>query len=470
MSDKLTKFSQERSLSVLCFDDQNCILVRDILSNDLLDEPYRTVAIKAIDYINQYGQAPKEYLPDLLEDKLIDPKEGPVYRDLIQLLYSSKENLNSQYVIDGLKEFVKEKTFENAFIKAAPFIQKHDIAKAQEILDEAKSLDVSLFDPGIKITDLSLLTESLEEEDVFPTGIEVLDKMGVGPARQQMYIFMSRLNGGKSWHMMQLGKMAALDGRKVAHITLELQSKFVQQRYIQSILGISRWHIENLTAPIFSRDGNGQLIGSEYIDIDVRCLEDPDIIEYIRNKIARLKPILDSNIRVKYFPRGAMTLQMLEGYLDGLERIENFIPDLVIIDHLAHMKLSVEDYRLRFGRLVVELGGLAGTRNFALVSAHQINREGIKSKNAGIEHVAEDISLLMNCDVGIIQNQTKMEEKLRLARLTVARARSMQTGFSMLITQGFATGQYCLDSAYIPEDYSSKSPFTDSISLELGDE
>jgi hypothetical protein len=96
---------------------------------------------------------------------------------------------------------------------------------------------------------------------------------------------------------------------------------------------------------------------------------------------------------------------------------------------------------------------LSVTRNFAAVTASQINRAGAGLKFARETDIAEDFSKIAVADTVLIMNQLPEEKDQGLARLYVAVSRNERDKFSVLITQNYDIGQFALTSHYEPGNY-----------------
>ena len=86
--EKLNGALQQNILTLLCFDDKNCKIVRQALSPKLFESaPYREIAGHAIDFIDQYGVAIKEHLPDSMELILEgdDARKAAAYKKIVDV-------------------------------------------------------------------------------------------------------------------------------------------------------------------------------------------------------------------------------------------------------------------------------------------------------------------------------------------------------------------------------------------------
>lgn len=473
---QLPKYNQENILTLLCFSDTNCLLVRNAVTKELFDHPYREIVEKAIDYIDRYKVPPKDHIADELES-LLTGEEGDQYREILKSIYKLNENLNVQYVTDKLLAFIRDRQFETALYDAADLQLKGKLDEAEEVIRKSLNYNLSLFNPGIRLTDLNILAKSLEEGDVFPTGVHALDNAKVGPARKQIYTFMGKKSCGKSWHTVQIGRTNLMLNHKIVHITLEISKEITLQRYVQSFLSATRWQMGMVKSPLIVRDNLGKVIRVEQkLVLDRPSLEDSDIIDKIQEKWAQFGPRIEENLIIKEFPTGQLTMRNLYAYLDNLERSENFTPDILMVDQPSNMKITranKDDFRIALGGLFIDLRGLAVERNFAVVANHHINRVGAMAKVTTGEHISEDISILNTSDTGIVYNQRPAEHRYKIARLWVDRGRSQKSGFMILIAQNYDLGQFCLDSdvqprCYDPDAGTSEELFDgkeDSISL-----
>lgn len=105
-------------------------------------------------------------------------------------------------------------------------------------------------------------------------------------------------------------------------------------------------------------------------------------------------------IRIITFPIGTATVENLENSLEELERHENFIPDLIVIDYADILKedLRLGDKRHRVGDNWQKLSRMAKVRNAIVVTASQGNRNSAKKNRLDVDDVSEDFSKIMTID------------------------------------------------------------------------
>jgi hypothetical protein len=80
------------------------------------------------------------------------------------------------------------------------------------------------------------------------------------------------------------------------------------------------------------------------------------------------------------------------------------------------------------------------------VTAHQASKKAVDSKVTRAGMVAEDWSIVGTADTVLTYSRTEQEFKRGLARIMVEHTRAnVRDHFMVLISQAYATGQFCLD-------------------------
>lgn len=455
--DRLSGALQENILCLLCFDDANCKLVRAAVSPQLFESSvFKEVAGHAIDFIDQYGEAIKDHLPDHIEHILKgdDARKAKTYERLLENLYASKDSVNGEYVITQLHKFVRMQNFKSALVQAVERVEDGDIDGAEVVMQKGMVNQAVVFEAGLSLSspsDVQALLEDSEEEGV-PLGIEELDRLGIMPRRKELLFFLAPRGKGKSWFITHAAKNALLWRWSTVIITLEMSERNYGVRMLQSFFSIGRNKAEVMVSR-FTRDGRGNLedIIQEKMEQRLSIKDDdakPKLIKRAGREFNR-RP----KFRIKQFPMRSLTIAGLEAYLDGLERFENFTPDLICIDYPALMNIDSKNMRLEYGHAVEAIRGIATKRNAAAIVVGQGNRESETASTVTGDMAAEDISLLATADVFITYSQTAAEYALGLARLFVEKSRNTEAKMSVLLTQAYAVGQFCLDSIRLKSDY-----------------
>ena len=148
-----------------------------------------------------------------------------------------------------------------------------------------------------------------------------------------------------------------------------------------------------------------------------------------------------------------MSLRQLESYLDGLEAVHGFIPDVLLIDYPDLMRKDKDNYRVSIGELFEGVRGICVSRGMAGVTVTQGSKITEKAKFVDASDVAEDISKLATADYALTFSRTKQEKILKLARINLQAARNIRDGYTVLIAQNYDLGQFVTSSTLLHSDY-----------------
>lgn len=453
---RLSGALQENILTLLCFDDKSCKLIRAAVTPQLFESAvFKEVATHAIDFIDQHGAAIKEHLPDSIEHILKgdDKRKASSFKRLVDSLFSSKDSVNADYVVSQLQKFVRQQNLKSAIVKAVEAMEDGRIDAAEVEMQKGLSSQVVSFSPGLNFSDpdqLSTLMEDLEEPG-FDLGIPELDDRGIIPRRKELMMLIGPRGRGKSWFLIHCAKFACLQRWSTVIITLEMSEKRYGARCLQAFFSIASREAEVTVARLVKdREGNLQEVLHE--QVQRITMDDPKLGTFLAKRVRR-EFVRRPSLYIKQFPTKGATLPMIEAYLDGLERFENFIPDCIIIDYPDLLSHDMKNKRLELGEIIEGIRGLCVKRNAAGIVVSQPNAEGEKATTITGNQVAEDLSKLGTVDVMLTYNQTPAEKKLGLARVWVDKARNGKDKFMVLLTQAYELGQWALDSCFMGTDY-----------------
>ena len=453
---RLTGALQENLLTLLVFDDKNCKVLAGSVTPHLFESKvYREIAGHALDFIEQYGETIKEHLPDHLEDVLEgeDQRKASTYRKLLDNLFLQRDAVNADYVITQLHKFVRQQHIKAALLKAVEAAESGDIDGAEVAMHAGLNAQSTIFEPGLSLAspeDVSALSDMPEEEG-FTLGIDAFDEAGIYPRRKELFYFIAPRKRGKSWFITHCAKRALMQRWSTVIITLEMSEHLYGRRQLQSFFSIGQRDAQVMITKL-QRDRAGNLIDVVQEKIERETMQDEGIKEKLVSKAKRMFQ-RRAKFRIKQFPTGSLTLQQLNAYLDGLERFEKFTPDLICIDYPDLMQLDSKNLRLELGQLLIGIRGIAVRRNAAVVAVSQGNRDSETATTVQAAQVAEDISKLGTADNIVTYSQTPEERSMGLARLTAELIRNQTGGLTVLLSQAYAIGQFCLDSIRLNNDY-----------------
>ena len=452
-TERLSGALQENVLTLLVFKDEHVPVIRSMVPVEAFDSRfYRDIATKAYGYFDQFGEAIGEHIADELEDELKgdDARKADMYSRLLDRLFNTQEQVNAKYILSKLREFVRQQALKGSIMEASKLLLDGDLSAAEAVLEDGMRKRVEAFDPGLNLMDPAQALRFFDDtEEVFPTGIKTLDRMGIGPGRGQLFLFIAPPKRGKSWLLTSIGVHAMRRRLRVLHVTLEMSENLVAKRYMQALFSyMSKPDAAGVRYQRFDRTTDAQL-ALQTVVVDRPHLKSPDARAELASKVAKLRV----PIRVKGFPMGSLSLEQLRTFMLMLERTENFVPDIVLLDYIDLMKINPARLREETSAVTKDFRGLMTEFNCAGVSATQGNRASSKSRLVDEHHVMEDWSKIATADTVVTFSRTDAEKEIGLARLTVTNARTEEDRFSVLISQAYKMGQFSMDSILLPKEY-----------------
>lgn len=447
MSSTLKGALEDNILTALVYSDAHAAQIAIEVTPELFsNRQYQRIAEVALEHLNKFRVPPKEHIRDLLERETTRGEYVDFYKRILSEMAQLAKSLQLEYVLEQLGAFVETRKLTAIVNEASDLLHEGKLDEALETI--RKTNYKAKGDEGSWLHDTQSWFGFLDrnEEPLISCGISVLDERGVSLARKEMFLFLAPTGRGKSWFLIEVGRRALIEGRlNVCHISLENSLDITRQRYTQAFLAITKDEEKHLRVPLIRVDDLGRMAS---VDFDTVMAE--GIKTLGRKKLEqRLKPIQrKGRLYAHWFPEGMLTLAMLDNFLDSLERLHAFVPDVLILDYPDKMALDPKNLRASTGQLYSGLRGLAGRRNLALATASQTNRVSSEVDLVRANHVAEDWSKIGIADVAVTFSQTEEEAEMNLARILVAKARNAPDGWIALITQSYATGQFCLDSVY----------------------
>lgn len=457
--DRLSAPLQESILTLIALDDGQGKIASGMLSSRDFDETYRDVASRILKYRKKYGKAPGlAHLDDLMDDVIGNNKhkQHQRYMRTLQGIISNAEGLNAGFVLNRIEEFKRKQRLKSAILEAGDLYQHGGegfIDNVEGVLRKALKPHEDSLSVGTFLNDRTKALSFLDKvNNAYQTGISEFDKRGFGPTPGQLLVYMAATGMGKSWFCIQMGRECLMQNARVLHVTLEMSEDKVIQRYFQNLFAISK-RSETFDITKLKFDEYGRVRDLKTKSTKTRMsLDSPDIHHYLMRKMKTWGTRLGRLI-VKGFPSGTLTVTGLEAYIEMLEFQFGYIPNVLIVDYPDLMKIDKNDLRVATGRTIVDLRGLMQAKNLAGICPTQTNRKGWDASTVKSSMISEDASKLYTADMSATYSRTEQEKKMGLARLTVNKCRDDEAGYSIIITQNYAAGQFVLQSARMSPDY-----------------
>lgn len=447
---------QESVLAAILYDDKTGAAIAAQVTPGLFDETYREIAERALSYRRKYQKAPGVAHLDDLFGKLLSVGRAPRLRRLVFDLAELSGGINGPYVLNSIQDFIRGQKIKEALIQSnARYEQGGDdwFKDVEANWSRAMRFRTNTMDAGTFLNDTKKTLKFFDrDESGVSLGVKELDQLGVKLRAKRMMLYLSPKGTGKSWTCVHVGVQSLMQGEKPLHLALEMDEEETAGRYYQRIFA-GALREDKFNRSFLEFDELGRLSGYKTRSVAPRLdFSQPGARRLLLKKLKPWGTRL-GRLVIKEFASGSLTMDQLEAYLDYLELECGYIPTVLIVDYPDLMLQDPKNLRVSLGQTYVNLRGLAQKRGLKLFCPTQGGRATIRGKNTRSKDVTEDISKIFTADDTITYQRTEAEEEKGLARLRVEHARGTFSGATIVITQSYATGQWCLQSALMQQAY-----------------
>jgi replicative DNA helicase len=324
----------------------------------------------------------------------INSKSG-LREDIVRSIDASLKSLdlkskdNIDWLIDSTEKFCQEKAIYLAIMKSIEIMDGKDKTTSKGAIPQMLSDAIAVtFDPNVGHDYLEDYQHRYEyyhrKEEKIPFDLEFLNKITNGGAsKKTLNILMGGPGAGKSLIMGHIAASYLNQGKNVLYITLELSQEEIAKRIDANMMNI-------------------------YLDDLMKMSKD-----MYEKKIRSLKSKTNGKLIIKEYPTASASAMHFKALLNELRLKKNFSPDAIFVDYInlclssrVRMGAGVNSYTY-IKMISEELRGLAGEFNLPLWTATQVNREGFKSSDFGMENTSESFGLPATADLflAIIQSE-----------------------------------------------------------------
>lgn len=331
-------------------------------------------------FIENYNNRPTVEAVELSLDELPISNEEKNKLKEITTGFREYEEPNMQWLMDSSEEFCKQQAIENAIISSMKIIgdpkTKMDKGMIPELMKNALSVS---FDPSIGheyIEDVEKRYELYHTKvDRIPFDIDYLNQItGGGLPKKTLNIISAGVNVGKSLAMCHFSASYLLQNKNVLYISLEMAEERVAER-----------------------------IDANLMDVSLNTLKEIPKEQYLK-LMKRVKEKCTGKLFIKEFPTATASVIDFRRLLNELKLKKNFIPDVIVIDYLnicvsSRIKNNgVANSYTIVKSIAEELRGLAIEYNVPIISATQLNRNGMNSSDVSMTDIAESIGVAATAD------------------------------------------------------------------------
>jgi len=340
-------------------------------------------------------------LPNTTEIKsyLLTEEQKTNFRSLLEGLKGIDSKFNKDELYYNTEKFIKEKELYFALVDTATQCESGDINTSEVLKRFEDVCSITL------IHDLGLdylgnidrhIKDLLATEKYISTGFEWLDKKiggGFIESGRALYLFAGGTNVGKSIMLGNLVCNMADQGKTVLLVSLEMSELMYAKRLSSRITKIPIGSLAQNTSELKNR-------------VNAYKTKNPH-----------------SRIIVKEFPPSTITPKQLEGFFKKIVKKYKKI-DAIVIDYLTILNSLVGTTLYEKGKYIVEqVRALSYVFECPIISAAQINRDGLTEVNPGIETLGESLGLATTPDfIGVLWQQDE-EKELGVINLGICKSR-----------------------------------------------
>jgi len=254
---------------------------------------------------------------------------------------------------------------------------------------------------------------------VIPSGLTKLDEaIGGGWRNKSLIIFGAATNVGKTLIMGDLTAKLIDRGYNGLYITLEINEHILANRIDANL---TETKMSELTDDV---DELYRKISSYRSQREEVNKTDPTI-----PKIGRFI--------IKEYAPGYLNANAILSLLRELQLKKNFKPDFIVVDYIGLMipngKSFADNTYGRMKTVSEELRAVSSLHKIPVFSAVQLNREGYKNNDVGLEKTSDSMGIPMSADVMIMVTRDEEGDNNNIMKWHVAKSRWSRNGSKFVI-------------------------------------
>lgn len=471
-----------------------------IYQPDMLEIEYAPIVMKwCIDYYTQYEKAIKHDIVDVFNTWKRNNKNEEQIEFIEKFLknlsdeYEHAEKFNADYLLDKAVEHFKKRSLKNLAEDITYSLDNNALEDAELALQDFKKVE-RITSKGIDPFDTQEAIQTAFEsksEPLFKVP-GALGKLVNGDLTRDAFItLMGPEKRGKTWWLMffalqahksrcnvaffQVGDMSEAQMTRRMHIYLSKKSDL--PKYCQPIkIPIldcehnqkDNCEIRQRTSKVGCYNGDAKLDLEEaesqgYKPCTVCMKIKPKnfkgaVWSYMRDEVDPLtwreafkkgeeykRKVRAKGFKLATYANRSISVSGIKNVLETWERVEGFIPDVIVIDYadiLAPENTRVE-FRHQENEKWMALRALSQEKHSCIITATQTNRESYGQKNIKIEHAGEDKRKFAHVTAAYALNQMPDEKRQGLMRISplVVREDDFDSEYSVHVLQSLQTGQ-----------------------------
>jgi hypothetical protein len=361
---------QEKVMQAMLEDSLFADTMLDVLNPKFFDVGYlQECATKFFEHKKRFRTFPSHDVLELLvtKEQDVEPSLATQVKEYLGRIKEASLNGDKGYIEQSSLDFCRKQTMKDALVQAIDKMQEMKFDDISNIIRTALVAGSSR-DLGHEYSQGFGSRSTRVETKRISSGWAPLDKvLNGGWERKTIGTFIAPTGAGKSMFLVNAGAAAVENGFNVVYTTLEMADYKIGLRFDSYYSGVELNHIHNHAAKVEEAAK------------------------------ARAK----GRLFIKEFPTKAATVQSVRSYLQRLQAIHNFTPDLILVDYADLLRGSrgYSDKRYELEGNYEELRALAGEFDAVVLTADQTNRSGLEMEVVTIGQIGESYAKATVCDL-----------------------------------------------------------------------
>jgi len=384
---------QEKVVQSLLVDHEYADQMCDVLHPDFFSQDYlKEIVSHLFNYRQKYNSFPSiEILQDIIKRKTTNELIESQTNAFIAKIKQHPLNGDAGYIRDTSIDFCRKMSIKEGMMHALDALADNNFDSIVKIIMDSVVKGASRDMGHDYMQGFARRSEKSIRAPV-ATPWPVLNKIfGGGWERKTLSTFIAPTGAGKTHFLCNVSAGGIEMGHNVCYISMEIADYKIGIRHDAYFSGINIGHI-------------------------------PDETERVQ-KEAESK--VKGRLFIKEFPTKMASVQTIRTYLNRLKAMNNFVPDIVVIDY-ADLLRSAKTYGERrhdLESVYEELRGLAQEMNLVVITADQTNRSGLNAEIITLEAIAESYAKATVCDLILTISRKVEDKKTNSGRLFIAKSR-----------------------------------------------
>lgn len=379
----------------------------------------KIVASWVLTFYDRMGEAPGMAIKDVYKQRASELQQAD--RDMVSAYLETCSDdwlpTNAALAEESALKYFQLRSLADLEEKIHRAVQSGDASGGIHAVSEFTKPDVRTSQIVDMFGDAETIANAFEndEEEIF-TMPSVLGKV-IGPfIREDFVAFIGPPKSGKTWWLMALAVQAALQGKCVLYVSLEMSEKQVVRRFWQMLTGTTRYG-EEVPWPVFKVDDNGKAHVEDGTYTPPRVNTGVDAIR--KEQLNLRMASRGGHLELRTFPTNTLSVRGLEAELKDMEVYEGFTPEVICVDYADIMDLGPgSDEREKVNRTWKALRGLASTRKCMVATVSQTGRATVGGEQDAAENqISEDIRKVAHVTKMMTINHTPAERKRGITRI-----------------------------------------------------